>query len=126
MTWWSITKRIWSHWWIGLLAYEVTVLISGHKEALLTPVGIAFLGSWSAGGIVLGVLIGHFVIYRRAWMPWPPPPSWGLGGCFAVAGAFLALDIFTHIKVYPEASVSIGSVCGHFLWAQKPPTPSTG
>ncbi len=118
-TWEETTRKVWGGFWLALLAYELTVLAFGPNSALLTPVGIDFLSTHLWAGFVLGVLIGHFVLLRRAWMPWPPPPGWGLGLLLGLAASLAVTDYLLGWTLPVEASVGGGSLMGHAFWAQK-------
>lgn len=120
-TWEKTTRAVWIAFWLGLLAYELSVLLFGPNSALLTPQGIAFLSAHLWAGFVLGTLIGHFVLLRRDWMPWPPPPGWGLGVLLGLAASLAVTDYVLGWKLPVEASVGGGAVLGHAFWAQRPP-----
>ena len=117
--WRSATRWVWFAFWLGLLSYEITVLLVGEKSALLTPVGISFLEKHLWAGYTLGGLFAHFVLLRRPWMPWPPPPSWGLWVVFTSLGAMLGADYLLGWVWPVEASAGAGVLVGHFFWAQK-------
>lgn len=119
----TLTRRVVAVAFFLLLAWELFALAFGEKNALITPAMIHFLAAYNSVGVLFGALIGHFVLLRRKWMPWPPPPAWGLGLLLGVLAVALGFDVFTHYRLYPEATVGTSVLLGHFFWAQEPQAP---
>lgn len=124
--WTQATRAILIVIFWGLMAWEIAVLIgiqmgAAPSSALISPMGMRISLRWPFVAAVIGILAGHILVPRRAWMPWPPPPRWGLPVVLSIVGVIAVLNLCGIAQPPPEVCAVAGLPLGHFLWAQTPP-----
>lgn len=121
MTWRKLTQVAVTTAVGVLLVYELVTKFWGPQEALISPVVATFFAGSNAAQFFFGGLSGHFVFTRRKWMPWPPPPDWGLFVLLGLLSVCAGFDLETAYRADPEIFIPASMVLGHLLWAQDPP-----